>query len=32
MVSSEGLEFFRKNGYLIVRDFLDETEVENLQK
>ncbi len=31
MVTKEQLEFFEENGYLIVRDFLSETEVKDLQ-
>jgi hypothetical protein len=32
MVSDKQLEFFKKNGYLIVRDFLTADEVKNLQQ
>ena len=31
MVSSEDVAFFKKNGYLIVRDFLSPEEIRSLQ-
>lgn len=32
MVTADQLDFFKNNGYLIVRDFLTSSEVEDLQK
>lgn len=32
MVTTEQLEFFKKNGYLIVRDFLSEQETKDVQQ
>ncbi len=32
MVATEELDFFKKNGYLIVRDFLSDQETEDLKR